>query len=103
MPLFSSPSCEIPYPPPQVDPVPFPLARARIFVNDGFDDKIPVVMCHATHEKLNSTTPLSSVHEIVGRLGTVVEVVDVVEEVEVVVVVVSPVDEPAGGEALSNE
>ena len=63
-------------------------------------------MCHATHEKLNSTTPLSSVHETVGRLGTVVEVVDVVDVVdvvEVVVVVVSPVAEPAGGEALSNE
>ena len=102
MPPLSSPICEIPYPPPHVEPLPLPLARATMFVRAAFVAKTPLVTCQATQEKLNSTTPLSSVQETVGRLGIVVEVVDVVVDV-VEVVVVAPVDEPAGGEALNNE
>ena len=101
MPLSSSPSCEIPYPPPHVDPLPLPLARATMFVSAAFLAKTPLVICQSTQEKLNSTTPLLSVHETVGRLGIVVVVVVVVDVV--VVVVVAPVGEPAGGEALNNE
>jgi hypothetical protein len=75
-----------------------------MLVSDALVASTPLVACHATQVKLNSTTPFASVQLIVGRLGTVVDVVDVVEVVEVVdVVVVAPVDEPAGGEALNNE
>ena len=72
-----------------------------MFVRAAFVAKTPLVTCQATQEKLNSTTPLLSVHETVGRLGIVVVVVVVVDVV--VVVVVAPVGEPAGGEALNNE
>ncbi len=78
-----------------------PLARATMLVSDALVANTPLVACHATQVKLNSTTPFSSVQLIVGRLGTVVDVVDVVDVV--VVVVVAPEDEPAGGEALNNE
>ena len=71
-----------------------------MFVSSAFVAKTPLVICQSTQEKLNSTTPLLSVQETVGRLGIVVVVV-VVEVV--VVVVVAPVVEPAGGEALNNE
>jgi hypothetical protein len=72
-----------------------------MFVSAAFLAKTPLVICQSTQEKLNSTTPLFSVQETVGRLGIVVVVVVVVDVV--VVVVVAPVDEPAGGEALNNE